>query len=183
MDDKTIVELYLDRNEAAITETDKKYGRYCHYIALNILASEQDSEECVNDTYLAAWNAMPPHKPQRLSTFLGKLTRNISLSRYRRDHAEKRVPATELILEEALELIPDGGDTSSDSEAISLALSDFLGTLTKRQRIIFLRRYYYMCGISEIADSLSLSESNVKTILSRIRKNLRAYLEKEGISI
>lgn len=183
MEDKKIIELYWDRNESAISETDKKYGRYCHYIAFNILFSDQDADECVNDTYLAAWNAMPPHKPQLLSAFLGKLTRNISLNRYEASHAEKRIPRSDIILEEAFDLIPDSGDPPSTRLVLSEAIDKFLSSLTKRTRIIFLRRYFYMCSIKEIADSLALSESNVKAILSRTRKSFRAFLEKEGINI
>jgi RNA polymerase sigma-70 factor (ECF subfamily) len=114
MEDKRIVELYWERSDTAIAETEKKYGRYCHYIAFNILNSSLDAEECVNDTYVKAWEAMPPHKPERLGGFLGKLTRNIALNRYAENRAQKRSPHTaDLVFEEAAGLIPDPDSLSA----------------------------------------------------------------------
>ena len=185
MEDGKIVELYWERNETAIAETEKKYGKYCHSIAYNVIRSDEDAEECVNDTYHAAWEAIPPHKPSLLSTFLGKLTRNIALNRYYRDHAQKRSPHTELILHEVEEFLPSSDSDREMTDEILLkdAINRFLASLSQRTRIIFVRRYWYMCSVKEIANNLAMSEGNVKTLLHRTRVQFKAYLEKEGIEI
>ncbi len=183
MDDREIVERYFLRDESAIAESQAKYGRYCHSIAYHILYSHEDSEECVNDTWLRAWNAMPPHRPERLSAFLGKITRNLALSRYRQLTADKRGGGeTVLALDELSECLPDtqGGD-ASDELALSEAINRFLRRLPERAMIIFLRRYFYFLSVGEIADGLSVSESLVKVTLSRTRAKFKAFLEKEGI--
>lgn len=185
MEDKKIVELYWERDESAIKETDKKYGKYCHGIARNILHSELDAEECVNDTYLKSWESMPPHRPQRLSAFLGKITRNLALNRYIHDRAQKRSGFTELVFDEVAELIPDphGQNEADDEEAIADAINGFLETLPERNRIIFVRRYWYMSPIADIAADLGISEGNVKVILLRSRRKLKDHLDKEGICV
>jgi RNA polymerase sigma-70 factor (ECF subfamily) len=179
-----IVDLFWERSEAAIAETEKKYGKYCHTIAHRILHSEEDAAECVNDTYLAAWNAMPPHKPEKLSTFLGKLTRNLALNRYFHNHAEKRFAPTELILHEVEEILPDpSSDETADEIALKDAINGFLASLPQQTRIIFVRRYWYMSEVKEIAGDLGLTVGNVKVILHRTRKQFKEYLEKEGINV
>lgn len=185
MEDKRIVELYWERAESAVSETQKKYGRYCHYIAYNILSSDLDAEECVNDTYVGAWNSMPPHRPERLQTFLGKLTRNIALNRYIRDHAQKRSANTEFILDELAEVIPDPQSEAdpSDEAVLKDAVNGFMETLPEKTRIIFVRRYWYLSTIKDIASDCGVSESNVKVILLRTRNKFREYLEREGIII
>jgi len=185
MDDKKIVDLYWERSENAISETRKKYGKYCHYIAFNILYSNEDAEECVSDTYLKAWETMPPRRPERLSTFLGKLTRNIALNRHEKEMAQKRSAFTETILEEAKELVPHSVKEAEESSELLLkeAVNGFIRTLSENTRIIFLRRYWYMCPIKEIAASMDISESSVKVILLRTRKKFKEYLEKEGITV
>ncbi len=184
VEDERIVDLYFERSETAITETEHKYGRYCHYIAYNILSSDLDAEECVNDTYLRAWESIPPQRPKLLKSFLGKITRNLALDRYDRDHAEKRGGGMELALEEIGECVPEGdGREMSDEISLKETLDRFLASLPKQTRIIFMRRYWYLCPISNIARDLGLSVSNVKVILMRTRKKLREHLEKEGISI
>ena len=183
MEDKQIVDLYWSRSEDAIRETEKKYGSYCRKIAMNILSNELDAEECVNDTYLKAWEAMPPHRPERLSTFLGRITRNLSLNRYARDRAQKRAPLVETVYEELAELIPDGEDTPSDSAELSAAINGFLATLSPKNRIIFVQRYWYLCPIKEIAQNRALSEGAVKVSLCRTREKFREYLKKEGITV
>ena len=185
VEDKKIVELYWDRSERAIAETQTKYGRYCHSIAYNVLYSNEDAEECVNDTYVKAWNAMPPHQPTRLSTFLGKITRNLALDRYSQRRAQKRVvPGTELILDELAECIPSGeGSDMSDELILRDAVNGFLASLPKQTRVIFVRRYWYLSPVSDIARDLGLTESNVKVTLLRTRNKFKAYLEKEGIMI
>jgi len=184
MDDKQIVALYWARSETAITETDKKYGRYCHYIAHNILYSDRDAEECVNDTYQKAWETMPPKKPERLSAYLGKLTRHIAINRYIHDRAQKRIPDVEVIFTEAEELIPDiiAGD-HTDELHLKDAINAFVAQLTQDVRIVFVRRYWYMSSVKDIAADYGLSESNVKVILMRTRNKFRDYLEKEGITV
>ena len=184
MDDKRIVDLYWMRSESAISETDKKYGKYCHYIAYSILSSQLDAEECVNDTYIRAWESIPPNKPQLLKSFLGKITRNIALDRYDRLNALKRGGNTELALEEIGECIPSGdGREMSDEIALREAINRFLESLPKQTRIIFMRRYWYLSPVKHIAGDLGLSVSNVKVILMRTRKKFKEYLEGEGISV
>lgn len=184
MEDEKIVELYWQRQECAIDETRQKYGAYCRSIALNILADTQDAMECENDTYFAAWNAIPPHRPKVLSTFLGKLTRRISLDRFKARTAQKRggdtVPPS---LDELAQCIPDGQSLSDELEARELAnlISQFLRTLPVRDRQIFLRRYWYCDSISQIAAHCGSGESKIKMNLLRTREKLRQYLRKEGV--
>lgn len=185
MEDARIVEMYFDRNETAIEETQKKYGRYCHYIAYNILHSDPDAEECVNDTYLRAWEAMPPHKPGRLSVFLGKITRNLALNRYAYDHAKKRGDGIDVALDEIAEVLADPESETDEEESLRLreALNSFMETLPEDTRVIFVRRYWYMCRVAQIAADLGTTENRVKVTLHRTREKLKAYLEKEGIAL
>ena len=185
MEDQQIVDMYWARSEEAIAETEKKYGRYCHTISYNILHSNEDAEECVNDTYLAAWDSMPPSRPGRLAPYLGRITRNISLNRYHHEHAQKRSAPITVILDEAEEFIPDPASEAPISDEIALrdAINSFMRTLTKRTRIIFVRRYWYFSPIAEIAEDLCLSQTNVKVILLRTRDKFKAHLEKEGIIV
>lgn len=186
MEDKQIVDLYWARSENAIAETSQKYGRYCYYIAHNILRNHEDSEECVNDTYLNAWKAMPDQRPSRLSTFLGKITRNLSLNRWELYNAEKRgsgqIP---LALDELTECIPssDHVDQIVDDLALAEIFNRFLAALPKEKRMIFMRRYWYLSSIAEIAAEYSISESKVKMSLLRSRNTLKQILEEEGIDL
>ncbi len=184
MEDKRIVKLFWDRSEKAITETANKYGRYCHYIAYNILRNDEDAEECVNDTYLNAWNCIPPHKPNRLQTFLGKITRNLSLNRYEQRAAQKRgggqVP---LILDELSECVSVNNGDLIDEIAIKDLLNRFLESQTSENCKLFVRRYWYMSSIKEIAKDYNISENKVAVTLFRIRNELKTYLEKEGVAI
>ena len=186
MEDSKIIELYFARNEAAIAETDKKYGPYCHAIAYRILQNLPDSEECVNDTWLRAWNAMPPQKPRVLRQFLAKITRNLSLDRWRGVHAEKRggVEAA-LALEELSECISTDGDPASQLELEELknAIAAFLQIVPGRDRDIFLRRYFYLEKPEQIAKAYLLKKANVRLILSRTRQKLRDYLTEEGLLV
>lgn len=186
MDDGQIIELYWARSETAISETANKYSKYCHAIAFNILHNNEDSEECVNDTYMRAWGAMPPKRPNRLSTFLGKITRNLSLNKYEKYAAEKRgcgqVP---LALDELQDCIPDAGSveqTIEDAELIAI-FNRFLVALPTDTRKVFMQRYWYLCPIKEIAEDYSFSESKVKMTLLRTRNELKQILEKEGITL
>lgn len=186
MTDYDIVKLYLDRKETAIKETDKKYGSYCHTIAENILRSRPDSEECVNDTYLKAWNSIPPSKPQRLSTYLGKITRNLAINRYNRLRAEKRGGGeAELILSELEGCLPSEYTTEKeyDEKQLVKSIEAFLKNESNENRRIFLLRYWYAFSVSDIAKELHYSESKIKSILFRQRNKLRDHLEKEGILI
>ena len=182
MDDREIVALYWARSETAIRETDRKYGKYCHAIAYNILYSREDAEECVNDTYLKAWDSMPPKRPDRLSAFLGKITRNIALNRYAHDHADKRNINLTEIYDEVMEPFADPSDMI-DEILLRDAINSFLAALPSETRILFLRRYWYMSPVKEIARDYGLPEGTVKSILSRTRKKFKAYLEKEGIDL
>ena len=183
MDDHRIVELYWERSEAAIKETQKKYGKYCRYIARNILRSEPDAEECENDTYLHAWRAMPPHKPSVLSTFLGKITRRISIDRVRKHQAAKRGGGEmPLALEELEDCIAGNGDVEKeyDRQALIHLINGFLGELPDTERRVFLRRYWYMDPISAIARRFGFTQSKVTSMLHRTRGKLRAQLREEG---
>lgn len=184
MDDRQIIELYNGRSEAAISETADKYGRYCHYVAYNILYNEQDSEECVNDTWFRAWNTIPPQQPNRLSTFLGKITRNLALDKYKYYNREKRGGGqAALVLDELNECLPAANNTEQvvDDKLLVEVLNGFLRSLPAEKRQMFVRRYWYLSSISEIAKHFGISESNTKIILLRTRNKLKHVLEKEGI--
>lgn len=184
MDDSKIVELFWSRNEKAIDEVSAKYSRYCHSIAYNILHNNEDSEECVSDTYIRAWYSMPPHKPNKLSAFLGKITRNLSLNRYEKLNAEKRGDGqTPIVLDELQECIhsSENVDDIVDDIVLKDALNCFLSNLDEEQRNIFLQRYWYLCSIKEISGEHHCSEGKIKMILMRKRNELKCFLEKEGI--
>lgn len=185
MDDAKIIDLYFDRDETAITETDRKYGAYCRSIAWNILQSPEDSEECVNDTWLRAWNAMPPQRPNVLRQFLAKITRNLSFDRFRAGSAQKRGGGElPLALEELKECV-GSGDPATDAERKLLEelIEKFLRQLSPRDRGIFLRRYFYAESLREIAQRYDMKEANVRLCLSRTRHKLRAYLRKEDFPL
>ena len=184
MDDRQIIELYNERSETAISETADKYGKYCYYIAYHILYNEQDSEECVNDTYLKTWQAIPPQCPNKLSAFLGRITRNLALNRYRYYIKEKRgYGQTSLVLDELQECVPAGNSTEQaiDEKLLVEVLNRFLYELPIEKRMMFLRRYWYLSSIKEIAEDYEISEGKVKMTLLRIRNKLKQTLEKEGI--
>ena len=184
MDDKRIVELFFARDERALTETRQKYNRYLYRVAHNILQNEQDTEECVSDTYLRAWNAIPPHRPSRLSVFLGKITRRLALDRYATLSADKRGGGTQAaILEEWRDALPHTQGDPADDMAVRDALSRFLRQLPADKRRIFIRRYWYGDTIAAIATANHATESAVKMTLSRTRGELKTFLEKEGIAL
>ena len=186
MNDEKIITLYFRRDQQALAQTEIKYGRYCYTIAWNILFNNEDSEECVNDTYLDAWHAIPPARPFSLKAFLGRLARNNALNRYEHNTAKKRGGGeTPLCLDELAECISGKDDPGSREDYFHLVtcINDFLSHLKKEQRIIFVRRYFYECSILEISSDMGISESKVKVTLSRLRGKLREYLEKEGVVI
>ena len=186
MQDQEIIELYFARNEQAIIESSDKYGYYCTSIALNILQNMQDAEECVNDTWLRAWDSIPPARPNYLQLYLGSITRHISLDRFRSQKAVKR-GGGELVLalDEVRDVIASDADvpTQVAEQEFSEIFNRFLWSLSERDCNVFLRRYYYLDPIALIAKRYGLSVSNVQKILSRTRAKLRAYLEKEGYAI
>ena len=185
MEDANIIELYWNRDEQAIVETDQKYGRYCHYIAYQILADDLTAEEIVNDTYLRVWNSVPPQRPDPLKPYVGTVSRRLSLDRVDYQNAQKR-GAGELAaaLDELSECV-SGSPTEDPEQALAIkeALNDFLGSLPKNARNIFLRRYWYTESVAEIAREYAMKESAVAMVLLRTRKKLRKRLEKEGIAV
>ncbi len=186
MEDHQIIGLFFDRSEAAISKVAEKYGRYCHYIAYNILRNEEDSEECVNDAYLRAWNVIPPHRPDNLSAFPGKITRNLALDKYKYCSREKRKRDQPVLsLEELGECIPVGNDVEQimREKELTEMLNRFLAGLPKRKRQVFVRRYWYFSSVRDIARDCSLSQSNVKVMLLRTRQELKHYLEQEGVEL
>ena len=185
MEDGRIIELYWARDQRAIRETDGKYGRLLHSIAWNLLRSREDSEECVNDTYLRAWEAIPPARPGVLRTWLGQITRNLSLDHWRSRQAEKRGGGAEALLGELEDCLPDLGRTGRAAEDLELAelLNVFLRGLSREGRAMFLRRYWYGESVAEIAMALGCGEGKVKSSLFRSRRALREYLEREGVAV
>lgn len=184
MEDSRIIDLYWERDEQAIHAAASKYGSYCYSIAYNILRSREDAEESINDAYLGAWNAMPPHRPNSLRTFLGKITRCVSLKKWRDGHRDKRGgDEVSLALEELSECIPS--NTSVEESVMAGELSErinrFVGTLAPTERRVFLCRYWYLDSVGKISTDLRFSSSKVKSMLQRTRAKLRAYLEKEGV--
>ena len=186
MEDSKIIDLYWERSEDAIGRTAEKYGKYCRTIAYNILNSTEDSEECVNDTYLRAWNSMPPQRPNKLAVYLGKITRNLSLDKYRAHNAEKRgAGQAPTALEELSDCIPDKRNTEQIIDDIVLVetLNRFLASLNRETRIVFMRRYWYFSTVKEIASDYGMTESKIKMMMYRTRQDLKALLEKEGVLI
>lgn len=182
MDDNLIVELYWDRDERAIAETAAKYGKYCHMIAYNVLFDDLDAEECVSDTYLGAWNSMPPKKPSVLKAFLGKITRNLSLNRLEQNRARKRGGGiADAALDELAECVPAGEGDPTDAIVLRDVLNGFLRALPEETMIVFLQRYWYFMPIREIARARKMGESRVKVLLHRARLRLKQILEREGI--
>lgn len=186
MEDKEIVDLYWQRDEKAITETAEKYGRYCYSIAYNILSDTEDAEESVNDTYLNAWNSMPPHRPAVLSAFIGKITRYISLKKWRDNHTQKRGGGNiDLVYEELSDCVSSKFtvDEELEKKELSKLIDSFLDTLPLCEQSVFVCRYWYFDSISTIANQFGFSESKVKSMLHRTRKKLKTKLSQEGVLI
>ncbi|MDR0381928.1 MAG: RNA polymerase sigma factor [Oscillospiraceae bacterium] len=182
MDDNVIIDLFWNRSETAIAEVSDKYAGYCHSISYRILHSSEDADECVNDTWLRAWNAMPPARPNRLSTFLGKITRNLSLNRHEKMNAEKRGGGmVEIALSELEACIPASADV--EEGRLGEVIDQFLDSIPTRSRDVFVQRYWYLSSIAEISKDLHIGESNVKSVLLRTRNKLKQHLEKEGVPI
>ena len=184
MEDYRIVDLYWARSESAIEQTKYKYGRMLMGVSFALLQNEGDAEECVNDTYLAAWNSMPTERPSYLGAFLSKIIRRLSINRYRTAHAEKR-GGISVLTEELTECIPSTVSVETDYEnrALADAINRFLLSLDEEKRYIFVRRYFYSDSLAEIAQKCRMREGKVKTALFRTRGALKAFLEREGVVI
>ena len=186
MEDEKIIDLYFQRDEAAISESDRKYGHYLKTVSYNVLRNTEDSEECVSDTWLHAWNSIPPTRPRILKAWFAKVTRNLSLNRLQESRAQKRGGGeTDVALDELEECLPSVESVEDQIDGIVLSdmITSFLTELPKKHRIIFLQRYFYACEIKEIAELNHVGESYVKTLLFRIRNRLKEALEKEGITV
>ena len=186
MDDFDIVEMYWDRNEDAIYHTDKKYNRYCSGIAYNILFNAEDTRECVNDTWLKAWETIPPQRPENLAAYLGKITRNLAINLHEKLTALKRGGRqTDVVLDELSEVIGEESDVDRyiDEKVLTEIITRFLKQQNETARKVFVRRYWYMSSTKEIARYYGLTESNVKVMLLRTREKLREYLIKEGYDL
>lgn len=186
MDDRNIVELFLERSEEAIIQTNLKYGRYCHRIAYNVLGNDEDSEECVNDALMRTWNSIPPNEPTSFSSFIGKITRNLALDKLRQQNSEKRGGGElALALDELAECISDRDELErrEDSAEITAALNSFLEGLNSVERGVFMRRYWMMDPIADIAERYEISVSNTTTMLFRLRAKLKKHFMKEGIPL
>lgn len=184
MEDREIVDLYWRRSDAAIEESDRKYGNYCHKIAYNICANHEDSEECVSDTWFKAWNIMPPKRPNVLNSFFGSICRNLALDLWRRKNAKKRGGGeTELVFEELSDCIGAGSEPEKQVEAMELeeAVSQFIHGLPDRERRIFLARYYFILPVAEIAKRQHEGVGKTKMTLYRTREKLMEELRKEGL--
>lgn len=185
MDDETIVSLYWARDESAIAETSSKYGRLCNYIANNILSNYQDREECLNDTYLAVWNAIPDKHPNRFSVFLSRIVRNLALKKYEYISAAKRNPAVVTSLEELGDCVSgtDSIEPEIEKKHIESTIDKFLWRLEEEKRAVFIRRYWYFDSIETICKYTGFSQSKVKSMLYEMRRKLKKYLESEGIKV
>ena len=184
MEDAKIIELYNERSELAVAETEHKFGKMLFSIAMNILSNREDSEETVNDTYGKAWNTIPPEEPKFLGAWLGKITRNLSISRWRKNKAQKR-SGIEIMLSELEECIPSGDDVETESEngEVTAAINRWFETMSKEDRIYFIRRYWYGDSVSELAKKTKIPPKKLSSKMFRLRKSLKEFLEKEGIAL
>lgn len=185
MDDAAIISLYWQRDESAIAATDLQYGGFCHRIAINILISREDSEECVNDTYHKAWDAMPPQRPSSLRAFLGRIVRNLSLDRYRANRAKKRDAGITTMLSELEDCVPSLHNVEREIETkqLSQLIDGWLHTLVQDDRVLFVRRYFYGDAVSLLAAQCDVTPNQMAQRMLRLRKSLKAALDKEGITI
>ncbi len=185
MEDNEIVDLFWARSETAISETSKKYGSYCHCIAFQIVSDDQDAEEIVNDTYLKAWNTIPPKRPTVLKGFLGMICRQLSFNVYDAKHAKKRNGQVLLVLEELQECIPDrdSGADIGESMVLREVLCRFVQSLSGKSQEIFVRRYWYISSVADIARDYGMTENHVNVLLFRARKKLKQMLNEEGILV
>ena len=183
MEDNRIIELYFSRDEEAIRHMADKYGAYCAAVAMSILHSEPDAEECVNDTYLKTWNSSPPTRPHSLKLFLARITRNISINRHRALHSDKRNRDLEVSLSELEACLPDSDNMNGGGGELGALLNEFLGKQSKVDRIVFVQRYWYSLSAAEIAAEQGMSENTVWVKLHRTRERLRNYLTERGYKL
>ena len=185
MEDAQIIDLYFSRDEQAIVETDGKYGGYCRTLAGNILTLRQDAEEVVNDTWLHAWNAMPPERPLRLKSWLGRIVRNLALDRWRRDHAAKRLSGMDVMLSELDDCVPDrvSVEAAYDARELGDGVNDWLRSLPEDDRALFLQRYWYGEAVNALAAQTGRTAQQTAKRLYTLRQKLKAYLEQEGIAV
>ena len=184
MKDREILDLFWKRDESAISETANAYGNYCYTIAYNILNCNEDAEECVNDTWMNAWKSIPPYRPNNLSTYLGKITRNLAFNRYKFLHTQKRgCGRIEIALSELVGCVPEKEDLAQLADEITLinAIESFLRNQTPVDRKVFIGKYWYLYSNRDLANAYSTSESKVASLLYRMRNKLKLHLEKEGI--
>lgn len=185
MEDSRIIDLYMQRNDCAIAETAAKFGAYCSSIAGNILSCAEDTEEILNDTWLAAWNDIPPTQPSCLRAYLGRLTRNLALSRYRFFHTKKRYAGIEILLSELADCLPseDSTELAFERSELSRLLSDWLDALPSEERQLFVRRYWYGVAVKQLAREAGITQNAMTQRLLRTRRSLRARLEQEGVEL
>lgn len=185
MDDKQIIELYFNRDEQAIKETESKYGAFCQRIAMNILSSREDAEECVNDTYYSVWNQIPPVVPDVFRAFLGRITRNLSISRFRAMHAKKRYSGMEVMLSELNDCIPSTASVEQSIEARELGgyISEWLDSLQEEDRVLFVRRYWFGDEVQALAKTCGITAAKMAQKMLKLRKGLKADLEKKGVAL
>ena len=185
MEDSSIIDLFFERSEQAIDELDKKYGSTVRKTAVNILNDRQDADECANDAYLGVWNSIPPHRPDSLAGYVCRITRNLAISRFRRETAAKRNNGLDLVLEELEDCIPSGMNVEKEIEAkeLAAAVNRFLSVLDYDDRFIFVRRYWYADPVKEIAAAMNSSPNRISLHLFRLREKLRNTLKKEGLLV
>ncbi len=186
MHDNEIVEMYFARSEAAISETDKKYGGYCRTLTYNILYSREDSEECVNDTYMKLWEVIPPQRPMKLGVYIAQVARRLALNMRRKMQTIKRGGGmSQAVFDEIAECMASDKtvESSADDDALVAALNGFLASLDGEKQKMFMKRYYHFCSTADIAEEMHCSEEKVRTTLHRVRERLKKHLEKEGIEI
>ncbi len=184
MEDSRIIELFLARNEDAVTHAQTKYGAYCRHIASNLL-SKEDAEECVNDTLFAVWNAIPPAKPNDLKAYLGKTVRNLAINRYHKNHAKKRQYGMAVLLSELEDCIPspDTTECAAENRELTAIINAWLGSLDKDDRVLFVRRYWHGVPLKELAKERRVSPNKLAQRMHRLRLSLKNALEQEGITV
>lgn len=185
MDDKQIIELYFERNEQAIKETQDKYGAFCHRIAMNILGIHEDAEECVNDTYYSVWKQIPPTVPEVFKVYLGRITRNLSISRFRAMRAKKRYSSMEIMLSELNDCVPSSSNVEQTIEVMQLSdyISEWLDSLPEEDCALFVRRYWFGDEVQELAKKCGITAAKMAQRMLRLRKSLKAALEQKGVAL
>ena len=185
MDEREIITMLINRDQTAISVLSSQYGPYCRHIAKNILDTEEDVEECLNDTYWMVWNSIPPNEPENLTTYIGTITRNLAFNRYRNHHTQKRGGNISFVLEELSEIVSNNPtpEQEYDHRELAAAINAFLASLPQWKRYIFVRRCYYADSVSEIAKACKKTESHISMTLTRLRRKLHKYLVERGFDL